>query len=127
MIPLRFMTETGVCECFGQQQRIAELVTNAFFERRHVAVILNKVEQCSQLSTRRCTRWLAIVKGCCLTPDNRFNAAEAEHRRPRNAALHRAAGRVIFFDKLPARGSRPAHRSRLDTWGGGVPPAGARA
>ena len=49
MIPLRLMAQAGVRERFRQQKRIAELVTNVFFERRHVPVILSKVEESRQL------------------------------------------------------------------------------
>ena len=38
----RLVTHAGVRERFRQQKRIAELVTNAFFERCHIRVILSE-------------------------------------------------------------------------------------
>jgi len=45
MITLRLMAEAGVRQCFRQQQRIAELVTDAFFERCHIRVILSELRK----------------------------------------------------------------------------------
>jgi hypothetical protein len=52
------VTEAGVRERFRQQKRIAELVTDAFFERCHVPVILSEVEESRQLSMRTTVRLL---------------------------------------------------------------------
>jgi hypothetical protein len=49
MITLRLMAYAGVRERFRQQKRIAEFVTDAFFERCHVPVILSEVEESRQL------------------------------------------------------------------------------
>jgi hypothetical protein len=35
MVTLRFVTQAGVRERFGQQKRVAELVADTFFERHH--------------------------------------------------------------------------------------------
>jgi hypothetical protein len=35
MVTLRFVTQAGVRERFGQQKRVAELIADTFFERRH--------------------------------------------------------------------------------------------
>src|SRR5438132_7782735 len=45
MITLRLMAYAGVRERFRQQKRIAEFVTDAFFERCHITVILSEVEE----------------------------------------------------------------------------------
>ena len=45
MITLRLMTYAGVRERFRQQKRIAEFVTDAFFERCHITVILSEIEE----------------------------------------------------------------------------------
>jgi len=39
------MAYAGVRERFRQQKRIAEFVTDAFFERCHITVILSEVEE----------------------------------------------------------------------------------
>ena len=39
------MAEARVRQRFRQQQRIAEFVTNAFFERCHIRVILSKLRE----------------------------------------------------------------------------------
>jgi hypothetical protein len=45
MIALHFVAQTGMRESFGQQERIPELVTNAFLDRTHVPVILSEIEE----------------------------------------------------------------------------------
>jgi hypothetical protein len=52
MIALRLMAEAGVRQCFRQQQRIAEFVTNAFFERCHIRVILSELREYYMSLTR---------------------------------------------------------------------------
>jgi len=52
----RLVTHAGVRERFRQQKRIAELVTNAFFERCHITVILSKVKEYYSLLAENKTR-----------------------------------------------------------------------
>ncbi len=54
----RLVTHAGVRERFRQQKRIAEFVTDAFFERCHVPVILSEVEESRQLNMRTTVRLL---------------------------------------------------------------------
>src|SRR6266516_4356841 len=82
MITLRLMSQAGVGECFRQQQRIAEFVTNAFFERCHIPVILSELADYYS----------------SLTEDKARDNKEPNVRRP----VHEAV-RLIGFDKPPAR------------------------
>src|SRR5436309_683010 len=56
MIPLRFMAQARMCQCFRQQKRIAEFVTDAFFERCHITVVLSEVEEYYSSLTENKTR-----------------------------------------------------------------------
>jgi hypothetical protein len=56
MITLRLMAYAGVRERFRQQKRIAEFVTDAFFERCHITVILSAVKEYYSLLAENKTR-----------------------------------------------------------------------
>src|SRR5436190_20059404 len=92
MITLRLMAKAGMRQCFRQQQRIAEFVTDAFFERCHVPVILS-TSQNTMFRRRRTS-----------LGNRRLDA-----QRPR-----RRGNPFSGFDKLQARSPHPALAATLD-------------